>query len=314
MMQRGNQRSKLARMVHVSVLSVSTLWVAWGCVPEANDGTLGGETGFLEACGSDADCRSGFCACGVCTRTCEQPTDCNDQGATCLSEPTDRCAGESRSICGMGISEAGPDLSTPPPGDASSQPAVPTCEGFACESGLLSASTGNVTVEVEMQGLFCGRCGREQTPTLTHVASGLVVPLASTPVCNDECADRPQPTAECVQPTAAALDWSGEVTYADQTCESPSGAQQACQSRLRYAPPGRYRAELCTEVAIAHPATGVPTCPGLFGTSDLEPRCATIEFDYPTGDPVVLELVNMPVSLSDAGVDIDASSDGGARP
>lgn len=45
---------------------------------------------------------------------------------------------------------------------------------------------------------------------------------------------------------------------------------------------------------------------------EVDPRCATIEFDYPTGDPVVLELVNMPVSLSDAGVDVDASSDGGA--
>lgn len=305
-------------VINRSWLSLS-IWLLSACGASTVDPT-DTNTSWLSACRGDSECGAGFsCLCGVCTVSCDTDSVCVDISSRGQCLATESSCADAEQTCQRVVEveprPTNPDASaSPAPGDSTSQQVNPgdaaACSGLACEVDLLSASAGTVTVQVDVQGPFCGSgCGIAR-PTLTHLESGLVVPFPTDPVCSDECPDRPVPTAECVTPTTSPLEWAGEVGNTDATCEGPSGIEWSCQSALRFAPPGRYRAELCTAPAIAHPSSGAAVCPALFGMSDLEPRCASVEFDYPTSDAVIIELVNA-IEGSDAGLDGSTESEAG---
>lgn len=356
---------------------------------------VGGETGFLEACGSDADCASGLCACGVCTRVCETSSECGNDAKCTAEAASPACSGESRSICvaattssddvtgatstndgqttapgsedchgpgsygagkegdyrpcceglteveqlgavegedgplclqlpgrlyacvegscGDGVCEVGEDVhcgcvddcpgaawettDSTSTNDTSEQNVAPDCTSFGCDGTLLQSSSGRVEIEVEVEGEFCAlECGDRSAVTLTHLDSGSSVAWGKAPSC-DSC---PGPdVALCVFQRGEGFTWDGSVRFTDSTCVDSFGETEHCQLNSKYAPRGRYTAQLCT-APVVKDADGEFACPS-FGTSELEPECVTVEFDYPTSEPVVLHLDNRGVN-PDAGV------------
>lgn len=151
-----------------------------GCGGRTHGVETGGETGFLEACGSDADCQSGLCACGVCSRTCEEETDCNDSRATCVSG-AEVCDGESRAVClqkqastedasvgfqttGQSTSSGSEDCHGPGHYEAGKGGEYrPCCEGLTevLQLGAAEGDDGPVCVDLPLRVYACveGTCG-----------------------------------------------------------------------------------------------------------------------------------------------------------
>lgn len=392
MMQRAVNRMVWTNVVNKTFLGLLGLATAVGCGGRTNHADLGGETGFLLTCGSDVDCQSGLCACGVCSRTCVETSECGS--GTCVSpESAAACNGETRTVClpaestssgaptdtaasssaaecrGQGHYQAGKEgsylpccegltevfqlspgenddgpICTDPPlrvyacvegtcgdgvcevgedvrcgcvddcpgaawgnveagtangGESSSDETtdnsslIPPCYGLACEGALLSLSPGPITIEVDVQGPFCGAtCGRV-TPTLYDVSSGLVVPDAKYTSC-DRC-DGP-PTSVCEESSVDGMTWLGEIGLADSVCEWSAGSLMYCQSAPKYVPAGRYRAELCTYSSIRDDVTGEAKCP-IPGEEEGTPVCQSVEFDFPSVEPLVVRLNNLPPAI-----------------
>lgn len=97
LMQTESERMKWKNLANATLVGLLGFVAAAGCGSKVAR-PIGGETGFLESCGSDGDCASGLCACGVCSRTCEQTAECGDQRAACSSGAA-ACEGETRSVC-----------------------------------------------------------------------------------------------------------------------------------------------------------------------------------------------------------------------
>lgn len=371
------------------VVAARSLWTAFGLVLAMGCGSrmysqTGGETGFWESCVEDAECKTGLCACGVCTTTCDSRDECGRSSASCgtaldgtacttntvkvcLPPPSSTspevsgsttdvdCRGPGhyetgkeggylpccdgleeifqlkaaygeqnepvcveaplrvyacvQGSCGDGVCEVGEDVpcgcaddcpeaawgATPAPaptgseGDASGEP-LPPCMGFACETSWLQASAGTVEIQVDFEGPFCSNTCGVSRPTVVHVESGLYVPMGRATSCS-VCREFSS-TAECEGPTVAGYDWDGSVSRFDATCTSDRGSQLACQNETLFAPPGRYRAEICS---LPAPVTPGEDCSFRDGE---EERCESVEFDYPTSEPVVIRFDNTP---SDAG-------------
>lgn len=296
--------------------------------------TLGGETGFLDACRKDSDCQSGLCACGVCTQTCTETETCGDRRAVCSTELAgNACQRESRDVCvlretpsaptseggpgtcqdgscGDEVCEAGEGItcgcasgcqsttsdtttgSTSTSDEAETSPRP--CEGFACEVQLDLVSAGTVTIDAQIDGPFCSTgCGRT-LPNVYHVATGLPVNAGRGQACSP-CVELSS-TGECEAPELANRVWDGSVNHSDSTCTSDRGNQITCQTALTFAPPGRYRAEVCSLPTVRR--DGVLEC-----ELDAEPRCESVEFDYPGTETVVIRLNNTPDGQRDAGAE-----------
>lgn len=288
-------------------------WLSlFACGGRVND-HLGGETGFLEACKSDAECKSGLCGCGACTRICTDTQECGDSRAVCVAQVNgEDCSTQGRPVC---VAE---DESTMTPTSATTSTTTATadgtsawtstgdssepstqCQEFACEVELSPTSLGEVEVQVEFSGPFCApaSCGLH-LPKVYHVATGLYVPIGRGIDCS-ECRTFTS-TAECQTPTIAGREWNGSVSHPTSTCTSEEGQELSCQAQDQFAPAGKYRAEICS--SLAELVDGEVQC-----LPDLGQRCESIEFDYPVTEPVVLRFNNQPVGAPDAGVrNVDA--------
>ncbi|RYZ02364.1 MAG: hypothetical protein EOO73_32180 [Myxococcales bacterium] len=77
------------------------------CNPDSNPGPQGdSHTNWLRTCGADSECGELSCVCGICTRSCEDASDCSGApGATCFDAKAEgavaACAGAAPPISGM---------------------------------------------------------------------------------------------------------------------------------------------------------------------------------------------------------------------
>jgi hypothetical protein len=217
--------------------------------------------------------------------------------------------------CGDGVCEVGEDVACGCVDDCPNAfwepptpvPTVPTdggapadtCEGFTCDVALRSESAGTVEMQVELSGPFCSAsCGLHQ-PTVYHLDTGHYVPVGQGLDCA-ECRELAG-TGECAPPVVMGRAWNGSVNHSDSTCTTDTQRDVACQSEARYAPPGRYRAEICSLVATT--IAGTAQC-----QETDEVRCVSMEFDYPSSEPVVLRL-DSAAGDADGGLQSNAESD-----
>lgn len=151
----------------------------------------------------------------------------------------------------------------------------------------LTESPGSVRLELNIEGAFCDttECGfgrrhivirtAEDGPVLVGVGSYAGCP----PTPCDTCQEQPCPGFSCLEPEGYQLDdeafaWDGSFVE-----QSTCGDNMAC-TQTRYAPAGRYFAQMC-----AMPGTVVDgMCAG-------EPpvECVSVEFDFP-GDTFAGEI------------------------
>lgn len=74
----------------VTLLAWSWLVLISGC--GARQTELGTNTNWLVACSDSSECLQGICACGVCTRSCDEARDCADvSGSVCVAAETREC-------------------------------------------------------------------------------------------------------------------------------------------------------------------------------------------------------------------------------
>lgn len=198
--------------------------------------------------------------------------------------------------------------------------APPDCGGFGCEN-LRVSSPGQVQIEVELEGPFCTYSCGEVRPALYDLDSGLAIYGAR--MC-DPCPEPVSLTPDCPTPSLVGRTWRGEVGITDATCANSLGTTNVCQSAPTYLSAGRYRAEVCSDPSYLDLETGEYRCfdPSL-PAAPVEPVCVSVEFDFPSVEPVVLHLSSLPTGVDaggasttvpetsvefDASVSVDASS------
>lgn len=298
------------------------LLLSSGCGSRTQD-RVGGETGFLGACGSNADCRSGLCACGVCTRVCSESDGCDDGRSTCASERNgNECASAGRRVCVPKENDT-ETASTPSSTSADRTSSecqdkgcvtAPTsssvsfasttsvdCSDGACTSDLRSTSPGEVEFRVEVTGASCpAGCGGHAV-SLYHgqQRERIVTDMLQ---CGDDCPTPPPPF--CPEVSTEPFIWDGRTNIADsvQACENVGSGPVPCETKKKYLPPGRYVAQVCL---------------GLLDALGCELSCRDVEFDFPAREPVTLSWVNDSTNGPATGATTNepsntASNDGGS--
>lgn len=270
MMQIANRKNGWLQAVNATFAGVVGLLAAAGCGSKVREVVVGGETGFLAACGSDADCKSGLCACGVCSRTCEEPSDCDDERAECASGEA-ACAGEERSVCvpKAASSDASSGQPTEPSSGATSQACrgkghyeagkegsyLPCCEGLT-EVFHLSPAEGDdgpVCVDLPLRVYACveGECGDGVCEVGEDVACG----------CADDCpgavwTDTAEPvstsSATSSDSTAACSDFTCQADGIELLSESPGSVSVRVEIVGDYCAPSYFG----SAVTLIHQASG----------------------------------------------------------
>lgn len=260
---------------------------------------LGGETGFLRACGSDAECQSGLCACGVCTRECSDVSQCHGGRAVCAAEVNgNECTSTGRSVCVPTDDTNTNDNDASVTSGATNSDLTTTskeeCTSVLCDDEVTATSPGQVELHVEVEGATCPvGCGghvlslfrgRAREPIVTDMLQ-----------CGDECPLPPPPV--CTEPSTEPLIWDGRINFAggSQTCESLGGGSVPCETEARYLLPGRYTVNVCL---------------GLLDALGCTESCRDEEFDFPSTEPVIVRWMNN----STNGPAIDTTEDNPRRP
>lgn len=281
-----------------TLLLGSGLLLGSACGSRVQDAT-GGETGFLGACGNDSDCRSGLCACGVCTFVCSEAVECSDARSMCASAINgNECTSEGDRVCipkesGSVTATSAPETNTAVPSsgceEASCNPTVPTpssetsgsqtstdCSDASCSTELRLTSPGEVELRVQVDGATCqSQCGGHAVSLFHGQQRELIV--TDMLQCGNECPTPPPPV--CLEVSTAPLIWDGRINIADsvQSCENVGSGSLPCEMEKRYLPPGRYTAQVCL---------------GLLDALGCELSCFDVEFDFPASEPVTLSWVN----------------------
>lgn len=305
------------------VVVIGGLFDGVGCGGRTDRSTLGGETGFLEACVDDAQCASGLCACGACSRTCDESSECGDN-AVCGSASA-ACDGQEQVVClrkeassdamaacsdqCSDASEATLAEGAPTSGERrTSEQLSNACDEFACLVELEATSPGTVDVKIEVDGLLCAPCGGSPA-SYYHASSGLPVPGA-VHLCADECPQGVPPSILCNGPLSQedyqSRAWDGRsgVFDATDTCDPPVQRVVQCQSEPTYAPAGRYMVRVCSRPTHTD-AQGQVNC----DDSGLDLVCTDVEFDFPSAEPVLVHLNNPPLPFEESTEDSTRSSD-----
>lgn len=97
------------------------LGLALGC--GAKSEKVGGETNWLASCSADEQCSNSQCLCGVCSRHCDEQSDCSEVGESlCVTEGEDRaeCKGAKFVSACLPTENTGPTSTTEGSTDASS--------------------------------------------------------------------------------------------------------------------------------------------------------------------------------------------------
>lgn len=94
------------------------------------------------------------------------------------------------------------------------------------------------------------------------------------------------------------------VGITDATCVNSLGATLTCQSEPTYLSAGRFRAEVCSDPSYLDLESGEYRC---FDPSvPVEPVCVSVEFDFPSAEPIVLHLKTTPAGR-DAGAEMSTA-------
>src|SRR5262245_28134550 len=77
----------------------SLSWLLSACASDHHAFGPDSETHFLSSCSSNRECGAGSCVCGVCTKSCEQASECAAAGpmVICTRPSDDSC--DSKRVC-----------------------------------------------------------------------------------------------------------------------------------------------------------------------------------------------------------------------
>lgn len=248
-------RRVLVRHTQYSLLLFAAAYASVACGSRVRD-SIGGETGFLGACGTDSDCESNLCACGVCTRSCTELEDCGERSVCTASVGGEECVGNAHRVCVLkeDVGETSPTTPTEPQ----------------------STSAGRVEIRLEVEGAVCELgCGGHAVSLYKGPQRELI--QRNLQRCDAECP--PAPTLECEAVATEAFTWDGRIALANGSldCESEGSGNIACDTEVKYLPPGRYSATACL---------------GRLDALGCEENCFTVDFEFPASEPVVIRWVN----------------------